>query len=110
MKLNRTIPQLIGEITSLAVLITINTEHDVITEYSGHVKLLQVRIFIGGWESNKYSTDGEVWCNTERYAEKDIIKKLCKLKHTLILLARKDKLNFSKLPYEIEEVKCYRLV
>ncbi len=110
----KTIPQLIGEITSLAALITINTKTDVFSDYSGHVNKLQISIHNKGWHSNSEAdVYQEIDCDIHKYnKEKNIYTNLNKVKAELIKIARKGEVNFSKLPYEIEtiEVKRYTLL
>ncbi len=45
--------RLIQEIVSLAVKISATTEHDVFVGWSGHVLLLDVRVYINGWAETK---------------------------------------------------------
>jgi hypothetical protein len=106
--MNKTIPQLVGEITSLAVLITQNTKHDVFVDYQAHVCKLVVGLYVNGWQLGKEHIDADVYIDSNNSDE--AIKRLTEIKKQLVQIGLKNKLNFSKLPYEIEEIKHYKLI
>lgn len=110
--MNRNINQLVGEIVSLAVLITSNTKADVFINYSAHCDVLNIAIHSDGWKSGVSSDiDQAVYTKPDKYrSEEDLVKKLTLIKRELIKIARKGKISFLKLPYEIEEVKRYHLI
>lgn len=73
--------QLVLDIMHLAVEISKNTTTDVFVEYSGHVDLLCVRIYAGGWKKSK---DEElyknIYLNANGYrTEDDIIETLSEI-------------------------------
>lgn len=108
----KSINQLIGEITSLAANISLNTKIDVFTEYIAHCDMFEIRIYENGWVNN-YAADIEetFYIRPNRHhTEKEILNKLQQIERQLIKIARKGKINFSKLPYEIIPVKSYRLI
>lgn len=110
--MNKSINQLVGEITSLAVVITTNTDIDVFTNYVAHCNNVEISIHKDGWVNN-HTPDVFETVHMEQNSyktEKDIIKKLEEVEKQLIRIARKDKINFSKLPYELIQVKKYHLV
>jgi len=111
-RVNKSINQLVGEITSLAVMITSNTNADVFIDYSAHCDSLEIRIFKDGWE-NHCGPDIEEDAYTKigpRRNEENVIKKQQEIEKQLVRIARKGKINFSELPYELVQVKAYRLV
>ena len=72
------IMQLVLDIMRLGVEISKNTTTDVFVEYAGHVDLLCVKIYKGGWEKGK---DEElyknIYLNANGYrTEEDIIASL----------------------------------
>jgi hypothetical protein len=107
--LHKTINTLIGDITSLAVLITQNTKADVFIEYSAHVNKISIKFHPNGWEdkaSKPITLD--VYLGSQWDKEEDVIKRLQGTKKQLVQFGIKNKLDYSKLPYEIEEVKHYK--
>ncbi len=71
--------KLIGEIQSLAFLVSSISKHHIFTDYQAHVSKINVRIFIDGWVKEKCKG-----CNIEFYCdEKDAIQKLIKTKDIL---------------------------
>ena len=55
--MDKKINQLVGEITSLAVFLTMNTDMAVFIDFAAHVEVLDVRIYEQGWEKNVLPTD-----------------------------------------------------
>lgn len=111
-KVNKSISQLVGEITSLAVIITTNTDTDVFINYSAHCDDLEIRIHSDGWKTNsRPDIIEDVFTKSSKYrTEREVMKKLYETEKQLIKIARKGKIDFSKLPYELIEVKKYHLV
>lgn len=69
------IMKLVLDIMRLGVEISENTKTDVFVEYSGHVDLLRVLIFVDGWEKDKEYYSRDVYLNeTEHRTEEDIIE------------------------------------
>lgn len=69
--------QLVLDIMKLGVEISKNTTTDVFVEYSGHVDLLSVRIYAGGWEKGKeFYFYKDIYLNTKYRTEEDIISSL----------------------------------
>lgn len=105
--MKKEICQLIGEITSLAVLITEKTEIDIFVDYAAHVGELGIRVYPEGW------SDDEVFINYDNYINRDSsYAELVKVKRQLIKIAIKGHVDLSKFPYEIEtiEIKNYKLI
>lgn len=108
----KTIPQLVGEITSLAVLLKSNSEIDVFIYHASHVNELQIEVHLKGWGKSKSPDVTQNLYLDERrnYKNDDIVRNLLKIKQFLVNLSKTHKINFSKLPYEIEEVKSYKIL
>nr|DAI90591.1 MAG TPA: hypothetical protein [Caudoviricetes sp.] len=106
------INQLVGEITSLAVVISSNAKIDIFMEYMPHCNTLYIRVYKDGWSKSNDADIEESLCTKPRKyrTEKEILNKLHQIKQQFIRIARKGKINFSKLPYEIVQVKNYHLV
>lgn len=105
--MKKEICQLIGEITSLAVLITEKTEADIFVDYAAHVKALSIKVYPKGW------SDDEVFINYNNYLNKDYsYAELVKVKRQLIKIVIKGHVDLTKFPYEIEtiEIKNYKLI
>ncbi len=71
------IMKLVLDIMKLAVEIYKNTKTDVFVEYAGHVDLLSVRIYKGGWIKNKKCYSKNVYLDVAKHrTEEDIIDAL----------------------------------
>lgn len=70
--------QLVLDIMQLGVEISKNTKTDVFVDYSGHVDLLNVRIYADGWEKDeKFYFYKNIYLNiTDHRTEEDIIETL----------------------------------
>lgn len=69
------------EIMSLAINVSQNTPHDVFVKYSGHVRLLSVNLYEGGWGMTKEGKDilngylqNEHWTVTDKELDQCIRK------------------------------------
>lgn len=51
--MQKTITKKIEKIICLGVEISFLKIHDVFVDYSGHVNLIDVRIYLGGWRNNE---------------------------------------------------------
>jgi hypothetical protein len=106
--MTRSEAQIFGELSALAALITNNKncKTQIFIEYAGHINEIDIRVFLDGWGINKNPT-----FTFRGYLTNDsfTVQKLRECKHQLIKIARGAKINFDSFPYEIEEVKHYKL-
>ena len=71
------IMKLVLDIMQLGIELSKNTKADVFVEYSGHVDLLSVRIYAGGWEKGVEHYDRYVYLDIKPDRSKeDIIETL----------------------------------
>lgn len=74
----------IRQIVSLALRVNRETKHHVFVEYSGHVNLIQVTVYEGGWVSGKNSTyQLKIWMNSEDFCLSKLGRIIAKLKSLL---------------------------
>lgn len=102
--MEKDIAELIGEITKVSVLINLQGKHNCFVSDRGHVKNIDIRLFIGGWKSN---VDADL-SDEISYDREEAIKPLRKVRDTLYKIYKNGKINMENCNYEIEEIKHYK--
>ncbi|MFC3797931.1 hypothetical protein [Cohnella sp. GCM10012308] len=102
---------MIADISGLASMINLHTEFCVFCNISAHVSKVEVDIrrskedYKDRLVSARISYDPEMFGDSE-----EIIAQFGKVKYQLKKILREQKIDYSSLPYEIEEVRHYKLV
>lgn len=84
--MNDSISTLVGEITFLAVKISLNTKADVFVDFYAHVKQLSIRYFSNGYEDDVEPVLTEVYLKWEEWVdatEESVIEQLESIKRNL---------------------------
>ncbi|MGF9913704.1 hypothetical protein ABEX47_03215 [Paenibacillus ehimensis] len=104
--IQREIAMLIGEITTLAYMVNTNTQYCVFVRFAGHVNWIEISI---RESQEEYKTE---LVNETTYLDpspKVVCKRLAEIKTELRKILRKNRIDYSRLGYEIEEVRHYKL-
>lgn len=94
---NKIIKELIQEVLKKCYILNKNTKHSVFVNFYGHVDLLEIEIYLNGWETNKnIDIKLEVYLDKENQKQiieglKSILKKLEALEHEDTNLLEKEK-------------------
>lgn len=111
------VASLIGEIQGLGYMVNAFTNYCVFVRYAGHVDRIEVHISASKEKYNDYVVEGDVSANPDFYYKnfergnaEAVMIELTKLKYQLRKILREKKIDYSKLDYEIEEVRHYKLV
>ena len=105
--MEKDIAEVIGDISRISCLINMQGKHHVFINDSGHVKIFEIRLFSGGWETNANPTLKQ----DIRYRNIDKndkpLKDLRKVRDVLHKIYKNGKINMENCDYEIEEIKHY---
>lgn len=101
--MNKDIAKVIAEISEVATLINLETEHEVFIDMRGHVKRIQFQFYEEGWTSNKEATYFD-----EMYFDEKNIKRLRGVLDTLRKVYKNGRVKSKNFDYEIEEIKHYK--
>lgn len=101
--MNKDIAKVIAEISEVATLINLETEHDVFINISAHVHKIDFRFHKNGWANNKDATYFD-----EMYFDEKNIKRLRGVLDTLRKIYKNGRVNSKNFDYETEEIKHYK--
>jgi hypothetical protein len=101
--MNKDIAKVIAEISEVATLINLETEHDVFISISAHVKKIEFQFHEDGWKNSKKPTYSD-----EMYFDKNTLKALRGVLDTLRKIYKNGQVNSKDFGYETEEIKHYR--
>lgn len=104
------IAMLVGEINTLAYMVNEFTDYCVFVRNHGHIKNIEIEVCISKKQYNETAARADSSYDAARYPEERITKKLSRMKYQLKKILRDKKIDYSKLDYEIEEVRHYKLV
>jgi hypothetical protein len=100
---------LLGEIQTLAYMVNAFTEYCVFVRFSGHVDQIEVDVARTKSDYLDKVVNGQTYLSQDSSDEKNMIR-LRKIKTELRKILRKNKVDYSRLNYEVEEVRHYKLV
>lgn len=106
--LDKDIAEIIGEISKVATLINMQGKHNAFVNDSGHVKRLEIKLYLGGWKSGCDPNIYEDISYDEFYGLKKSLKKLKKVRDVLNKIYKNGRINMENCNYEIVEVKHYK--
>ncbi|GAA0774442.1 hypothetical protein GCM10008908_24280 [Clostridium subterminale] len=101
--MNKDIAKVIADISEVATLINLETEHDVFINISAHVKRIQFLFHEKGWVNSKEPTYFD-----EMYFDEKNIKRLRGVLDTLRKIYKNGRVNSKNFDYETEEIKHYK--
>lgn len=99
---------LLGEIQTLAHMVNSCTEYCVFVRYSGHISSFEVSIAKSKNDYNTKLVRGEGYTEPrKRLTDDKRLGEFRRIKAELRKILRKGKIDYSRLNYEIEEVRHY---
>lgn len=104
--------KLVGDITTLGAMVNMFTDFCVFIRFSGHVDTIDVTIAASKDDYNKNIVKGNYDLPTKKgYGDKEesLFKTLNRIKYQLKKILRDHKIDYSKLDYEEEVVRHYKL-
>jgi hypothetical protein len=104
------IAEVIADINKISTLINIQGKHTVFVNGSGHVKKVEIKLYLGGWESGSEASLSEDISYDEYWGLEESLKKFKKVRDTLYKIYKNGKINMENCSYEIEEIKHYKFI
>ena len=104
------VAMLVGEIMTLASMVNQFTKFCAFVRFSGHVDQISVDIASSKEEFTETKVSGSAYTGSDEDDDRYSIETLNKLKYRLKKILRENEIDYSKLNYEVEEVRHYKLV
>lgn len=104
------IAMLVGEIQALSYMVNAFTNYCVFVNFSGHVNSIQVRIAESKENYHENLANTDLYLESKYQKPEVTIERLNTLKSNLKKILRKNKIDYNRLNYTIEEVRHYKLV
>ena len=104
------IAELIADIEKVSCLINMQGKHHVFVYNSGHIKTIEVRFYLRGWEHNAdpYLSNEVSYDMEDDFDFKLCVNNLKRIRDTLRKIYKNGKININNFDYEIKEIKMYK--